>query len=127
MASVLLAVATALLAAEAYGQMASTTSLVGSVTDESGKPIPGARILAVKQGWGDTYATLTHENGYYNIEFIQVGTFNLIVESRGFQRFEKTGIVVENDEIVRNDITLALASLSQSMSVEGSMDVLQTD
>jgi Carboxypeptidase regulatory-like domain/TonB dependent receptor len=127
MPCVTLAFATLLLAVQAYGQIATTTSLVGTVADESGKPIPGARIFAVNQGSGDTNATLTHENGFYNIEFIQVGTYNLIAERPGFQRFEKTGIVVENNEIVRNDITLALALLSQSITVEGGMQVIQTD
>src|SRR5208283_957698 len=102
----------------AHGQIATTTSLVGNVTDASGKMIPGCRVSAVNQGSRDIYSVLTNETGYYNIQFVRVGTYDLAVEKAGFQRLEKTGIVVENDEVVRNDISLVLGGLSQSVTVE---------
>jgi hypothetical protein len=120
-------VAVLFLAAEAYGQIASTTSLVGTVTDSTGKTVPGARISAVNRGSGDTYSALTNEQGYYNIQFIHVGAYNLGVEKPGFQRFEKTGVVVENNQVVRNDVTLAVGSVSQSVTIEASTQVIKTD
>src|SRR5882724_834331 len=97
-----LALAAVFFLAVAHGQIASTTSLVGTVTDESAKTIPGARILAVNQGSRDTYSALTNHQGQYSIQFIRVGTYNLTVERAQFQRVEKTGIVVENNAVVRN-------------------------
>ncbi|HYZ83635.1 MAG TPA: TonB-dependent receptor [Bryobacteraceae bacterium] len=107
--------------------MATTTSLVGTVTDETGKTVPAARISAVRRGSGDTYATLTNELGYYTVRFIHVGLYNLVVEKPGFQRLEKTGIVVENNQTVRSDVTLAVGSVSQSVIVEARPQVIQTD
>src|SRR5258705_5303417 len=86
-----------------HGQIANTTSLVGNVTDLTGKTIAGSRVSAVNRGSGDTYSVLTNERGDYNIQFVRVGTYNLAVESPGFQRLEKTGIVVGNNQVVRND------------------------
>ena len=40
----------ALVAASAYAQLATTTSLVGTVTDASGKTVPGAKVTAVNTG-----------------------------------------------------------------------------
>ena len=94
--------------AEAFGQIATTTSLVGTVTDASDKPIAECRIRAVNQGSGDTYSVLTSEKGNYNIQFVHVGTYNLTVERSGFQRLEKIGVVVGNNEVVRNDVALAV-------------------
>lgn len=121
------AVAATILAAQASGQIATMTSLVGTITDASDKPIAECRVRAVNQGSGDTYLVLTSEKGNYNIEFIHVGTYSLAVEKLGFQRFEKTGVVVGNNEVVRNDLTLTLGALSESVTVQGATQAIQTD
>jgi hypothetical protein len=64
--------------------------------------------LGGEPGFGRYLFGLTNEKGNYNIEFVRVGTYNLSVERPGFQRLEKTGIVVGNNEVIRNDITLTL-------------------
>ena len=116
-----------LLSIEARGQIANTTSLVGTVTDQTGKAVPMARISAVNRGSGNTYAGVTNDLGYYKIQFIHVGTYDIAVEKDGFQRVEKTGIFVENNETVRNDVTLTIGPVSQSIVVEARPPVIQTD
>src|SRR5450432_1756477 len=37
-----------------FAQLATTTSLVGTVSDSSGKSIPGAKVTAVETGTADT-------------------------------------------------------------------------
>jgi len=121
------AVAAVFFVAIAHGQIATTTSLVGNVTDATGKTIAGSRVSAVNRSSGDTYSVLTNEKGNNNIQFVRVGTHNLAVERPGFQRLEKTGIVVENNEVVRNDITLPLGVLSESVTVQATTQAIQTD
>jgi len=127
MQSISVAAAAMLLVAEAAGQIAITTSLVGTISDTSDKPVPGCRISAVNQGSGNTYSVLTSERGTYNIQFVHVGTYNLIVERPGFQRLEKAGIAVGNNEVVRNDLTLAVGVHSESVTVRAAAQVIQTD
>jgi hypothetical protein len=116
-----------LLSMEARGQIATTTSLVGTITDQAGKTVPAARISVVNPGSGDTYSSVTNELGYYNIQFVHVGTYDMVVEKDGFQRVEKTGIVVENNEAVRNDIRLVIGPISQSILVVARPQAIQTD
>lgn len=118
---------TFLLSMGARGQIATTTRLVGTVADESGNIIPAVRISAVNRGSGDTYATVTNELGHYSIQFIHVGIYDMVLEKAGFQRVEKTGIVVQNNETVRNDVILTLGPTSQSVVVEAHPQVIQTD
>src|SRR5882672_10800279 len=120
-----LAVVAVFSVAIAHGQIASTTSLVGNVTDATGNTIAGSRVSAVNRGSGDTYSVLTNEKGNYNIQFVRVGTYNLAVESPGFQRLEKTGIVVGNNQVVRNDVTLALGVVSESITVQATAQAIQ--
>jgi Carboxypeptidase regulatory-like domain len=94
-----------LLTASLYAQLATTTSLVGTVSDTSGKSIPNAKVTAVEAGTQDTHTTVTTEQGYYSIEFVRVGTYNISVECPGFQKVTKTGITVDINQTVRNDVT----------------------
>src|SRR5436190_5220348 len=115
------------LAASGYTQLATTTALVGTVTDTSGQTVPGAKVVAVNQGTGDSYNTTTNDQGYYNFQFVRTGTYNLIIEKSGFQKVEKRGVIVETNQIVRTDVALSIGALSQSVTVEATVMAIKTD
>lgn len=96
-------------AISASAQTATTTSLVGTVTDPGRAAIVGARVTAVNKNTQDTYNTTTNDQGFYRIEFVRVGTYNIMIEQAGFQKFEKTDILVETNRVVRNDAMLSSA------------------
>src|SRR5690242_12252834 len=122
-----LAASLAVFQAGLFGQIATTTALVGTVTDTTGQTVPEAKITAVNQGTQDTYTATTNVQGYYNIQFVRAGTYTVTVEHAGFQKFEKTGIVVENNQIVRNDASLSVGSLSQSVTIQAEAPVIKQD
>src|SRR5271165_7058955 len=45
-----------ILAGSAFAQLATTTALVGTITDPTGKSIGGAKVVAIETGTRDTYA-----------------------------------------------------------------------
>jgi hypothetical protein len=116
-----------LLAATASAQLATTTSLVGTVTDSTGKVVPGAKVTAVETGTQDTHVTTTNGQGYYSIEFPRVGTYRITVEQPGFQTITKTGIQLDINQTVRTDFVLAVGAVSQSVTVEAAASVIKTD
>src|SRR6266705_4796649 len=95
-----------LLACCAYAQIATTTALVGTITDASGNTVPTAKVTAFNSGTHDTYTALTNEQGFYNIQFIALGDYNLNVEQPGFQGFKVAGIHVDINQVVRTDVVL---------------------
>jgi len=111
----------------AHAQLATTTALVGTVTDTSGQTVPGAKVTAVNRDTDDTYTTMTNDQGYYNIQFVHVGIYNIIVEKAGFQKLEKVGVQVDINEIVRTDVTLPVGTISQSVTVEATATAIKTD
>ena len=111
----------------AHAQLATTTSLVGTVTDSSGKVIPGAKVTATETRTQDTYNTTTNGQGNYNFEFVRVGVYSITVEQAGFQKFTKTGIIVDIDQTVRTDIALTVGAVSQSVTVEANVSAIKTD
>jgi hypothetical protein len=117
----------ALLAIAAHAQLATTTSLVGTVTDSSGKGIPGAKVVATETRTLTKYDTSTNDQGHYTIEFVRVGVYSVAVEQAGFEKVTKTGIVVDIDQTVRTDILLPVGAVSQSVTVEAAVSAIKTD
>ncbi len=116
-----------LAAVSAPAQIATTTSLVGTVTDTSGNIIQGAKVTAVETGTQDKYTGTTNAQGYYSLEFVRVGTYNITAETPGFQTVTKTGIQVFVDQTVRTDITLTVGAVTQSITVEAPVTAISTD
>jgi hypothetical protein len=115
------------LASTLTAQLATTTSLVGTVSDSSGKVVPGAKVTAVESRTGDRYNTTSNDQGYYSIDFVRTGTYNITVEQPGFQKVTKTGVQVEINQAVRTDITLPVGAVSQSVTVEATAMAIKTD
>ena len=79
-------------------QLATTTSLVGTVIDSRDKAIQNAKVTAVEANTGDTYVMTTNEQGYYSREFVRVGVYNLTAEQPGFRKVIKARIQVNNNQ-----------------------------
>jgi len=70
----------ALLVSSAGAQIATTTSLVGTITDAGGESVPGAVVTAVETQTHDTHSTLTNDQGNYSIEFVRVARISMTFE-----------------------------------------------
>src|SRR5947209_11440600 len=90
----------------AWAQLASQTALVGTVTDSSGLVVPGAQVVAVNAGTRDTYETTTNAEGYYNIQFVRTGTYEISVALSGFQTSKVSGVDVANNQIARTNVVM---------------------
>jgi hypothetical protein len=116
-----------LLATAAAAQLASQTALVGTVSDSGGLPLPGAQVLAVNLGTKDTYETITNNEGYYNIQFVRPGKYEITIALSGFQTSKTTGVEVANNQIVRTNATLNPGGVVETVNVAARAQVLNTD
>jgi hypothetical protein len=114
-------------ASSAAAQLASQTALVGTVTDTGDLVVPGAQVVAVNVGTKDTYEVTTNEEGYYNVQFVRTGTYEITVTMPGFQTFKVTGVEVANNQVVRTNAVLKVGGLTESVDVEARAQVLTTD
>ena len=64
------------------------------MTDSGNLVVPGAQVVAVNVGTKDTYEATTNAEGYYNIQFVRTGTYDITVTVSGFQTFKATGVEV---------------------------------
>src|SRR5262249_54438218 len=86
-------------ATSAWAQLASQTALVGTVTDQGGLVVPGAQVVAVNVGTKDTYETTTNAEGYYNIQFVRSGAYDISVSLTGFQTSKVSGVAVATNQV----------------------------
>src|SRR5437763_6730243 len=123
----ILFVGAVLLAGNASAQLASQTALVGTVTDSAGLPVPGAQVVAVNTGTADTYEATTNTEGYYAIQFVRVGTYDISVTLTGFQTSKVSGVEVATNQVVRTNVMMTVGQLSESITVVAATPILDTD
>src|SRR6266850_6253145 len=114
-------------AAPAAAQLASQTALVGTVTDSSGSVLPGASVVAVNAGTQDTYEATTNAEGYYNIQFVRAGKYEIRFSVAGFQTFKATGVDVATNQVARTNAALQVGALNESITVAGTSPIIDTD
>src|SRR5436305_4969801 len=111
----------------AWAQLASQTALVGTVTDSDGLAVPGAQVVAVNAGTRDTYEATTNAEGYYNIQFVKPGKYEIAVTVSGFSTYKATGVEVETNQVVRTNAALQVGQVTDAVTVEAKAQMLDTD
>src|ERR1700754_4111610 len=75
-------------------QVANNTSLVGTVTDQTGNVVAGAKVVGTNVDTKVEYPVTTNQEGYYSITFINPGTYDITVEQSGFSKSIAKGVIV---------------------------------
>ena len=111
----------------ASAQLTSQTALVGTVTDSGNLVVPGAQVVAVNRGTKDRYEATTNLEGYYNIQFVRAGTYDITITVTGFQTFKTAGVEVANNQVVRTNAVMTVGGVSEQVNVDAKAQVLTTD
>jgi hypothetical protein len=116
-----------LLGTTAFAQLASQTALVGSVSDNQQLVLPGVQVAATNLGTKDTYEATTNAEGYYSIQFVRPGKYEIKFTLSGFQTFTTTGVEVATNQVVRTNATLQPGGVTETVNVVARAQVLSTD
>ncbi|MGC1254468.1 MAG: carboxypeptidase-like regulatory domain-containing protein, partial [Candidatus Acidiferrales bacterium] len=122
--AILLLASFAALAGDAWGQ--TNASLRGTVTDQSGGIVVGAKVTLTNVGTGIARRTTSSNDGSYLFDLVQVGKYKLAVEKSGFATFEQAGIVLELNQYGRLDVSLKVGQSAQTVEVTGNVAQVDT-
>ncbi|HXJ40262.1 MAG TPA: carboxypeptidase-like regulatory domain-containing protein, partial [Bryobacteraceae bacterium] len=111
----------------ASGQVASSTTLVGTVTDSSGAVVPGASVVAVQDATSVAFKGKTSSTGGYTLPYVAVGTYTITVEAASFGKTVHSNVVVENNQTVRSDFTLTVGAVASEVTVSSAPPPVATD
>ena len=100
--------------------LAQATGVIdGRVTDSGGAVVPGATVEVTNEATNVSRTTTTNENGIYSFAALQPGNYTVKVELSGFASQVKNGVNLTALATVSNDFTIAVAGLTEEVSVVG--------
>ena len=108
---------TAFACAAARGQSQAATSLVGTVSDESGAVVPHATVAVTNVATGQSVTTLTDSSGRYRFSSLSPGTYKVSAALRGFKTMQRTGIALGIGEALSLDLSIEVASTAESVAM----------
>ncbi len=114
-----------LLAGTAAAQV-STSRITGTVADESGAVIPGAKVILTNEATGVKYESSTTEAGVYSFDGLIVGSYTLTVEKDGFQRHVATKNLLNVGAPLVVNVAMKVGAVTSTVTVESSYERLNT-
>jgi hypothetical protein len=114
-----------LLSTVAYSQ--ETASIVGTVTDQSGAPVPNAKVTITNTDTGIVRSITTNAAGSYAAGELEIGHYDVSVEVTGFKTSRQNGITLNVGDTVRSDAILQVGESKETVTVEANVVQVQAD
>jgi len=107
-------------------QSTSGGGIQGTITDPSGAAVANAQVTATNTDTGVATTHTTSGTGTYSIQPLPVGTYNVEVVAKGFQRLLQENIEVDNSSVVGLPLKLTVGGENTTISVTDAPAYLNT-
>ena len=102
-------------------------TITGTITDASGKVVPGASITVINDATDIQRAVKTTGTGVYVVPNLDVGSYRVQVAMAGFRTYEKTGVHLDADRTVTVDAQLEVAATGTFVEVTSTAPALNAE
>src|SRR5262245_4994036 len=115
----------ALSSSSLFGQ---TGTIRGVIVDAQGGSIANTKVTAFDEAKQLVVRETTSlEDGSFQLQPLQRGTYTVKAESTGFKALERKGIVLDPYQVINlGKLTLELGQVTQSISVEAQVPLVET-
>ena len=113
------------LSASALAQQ-TTGTIAGRLVDAQGAAVPGVTVTGRNVQTGFVRTGVTDGEGIYRLTALPVGTYDLTAELQGFTKIESKGIVVNVGQTLDIDMTLKLATVQETVTVNADTPLIET-
>jgi hypothetical protein len=107
-----------------YGQ--ATASFSGTVVDNSGAVVPGAKVSVIAQATNTVREAVTDATGHYTVPLLAVGDYTIRVEAAGFKTAESKDVRLQTDEQRELDFKVIPAAVSTNVEVNATEVAVET-
>jgi hypothetical protein len=111
----------------ALAQVAPTTTLAGSVIDQSSAAIPGASVDLVNQNTQFTKHGLSDSQGRFLFNLVPPGTYTLKVTAKGFATFAQEGITLDVNTPANIPVNLSVGATAEQITVQANAAMVDTE
>lgn len=101
-------------------------AIVGSVVDPQGAVVPGASITVRDVQTNARFTTTADDKGNFTVERLTYGVYSVVVEARGFRRWEALGVRVVTGETAIVRAVLEIGAIAETVTVEAASEVVNT-
>ena len=108
-----------------YAQQNS--EITGTVVDNQGAAIPGAHVSITATATGFVNDTDTNAAGIYNFPALNLGTYDMKVEAKGFTTAVHKGLQVNISQVLRYDVPMSVGSVSETVTISATALTVQSD
>src|SRR5215469_6793906 len=112
--------------ASACPAQSNLASISGIVTDPQSAVVPGANVAAVDAQTGVETRVATNAAGFYNLQNLAIGSYNLSVEHPGFRKYLRGQITLTTGEQLGLDIKLELGSTGQEVTITSQAPLIES-
>jgi len=105
---------------------ANTGQIEGFVIDPAGANVAGATVKIRNTETNQTREVTTNEEGFYRASLLQIGGYEITVESLNFAAYTQTGISLSTGQILSVNPTLALAGSQNEVTVVADANIVET-
>jgi hypothetical protein len=117
----------ALLLAPVCLAQVETGKIVGTVRDASGAVVSEAAVTVTETQTNLAKRVTTTNSGDYVVTELRSGVYTVAVEHPGFKKTVANEFKLDVNQVVRVDITLALGSIAETMTVAAAEPLVETD
>ena len=101
----------------AFGQATASAALQGTIADQSGAAVKGAKVVITSQEQGWTRSADTNDTGFYRFELLPAGLYSIKVSLSGFSAAEAKDVVLQVGATTTQNFTLKPGSVSETIEV----------
>ncbi len=111
----------------AFAQVGAGGTIVGTVVDQSGAPVPNAAVVVTDVDTNAVTRVTTNTSGEYTAPGLPVGHYMVSAEVKGFKKFQQTDIPLNVGDRRTVDITLQIGSTTESVVVQAEAIQVQSE
>ena len=101
-------------------------TLEGLVSDNTDRPIVGATLALKNLETNSIRTQVSNEDGRYRFALLSVGHYSLTADAASFAHFSQSPIEITISQTTQLNVSLVLATVQQSITVEGAAPAIDT-
>lgn len=101
-------------------------TLTGRVTDPTGAIVPNALITILNTETGAKTVVKSSAEGDYTAPFLAPGTYQISVSVPGFKNFVHSGLVLQTEQTVTENVVLTVGQVNQTVKVSAGTPLIDT-
>ena len=101
-------------------------SVRGSVLDQNGGAVAGAKVTLADEATGSARSTLTSSAGEYVFSEVIPATYTILGEAPGFKQTKAKGTIIGTQQQITLDLKLEVGQVSESVQVTEEAPLIET-